>query len=715
MSEEAEKNKDIPETISPEATPENCWKKIEGIFLDDSMLRVAFASLEIASEDARVLSDTIGKILLKISASVQATRKWNAVQIPINWGHRVQLSLTPDGLRKPIELTVDMGEGKIGIESRLLGKSASSVDSKISFNVQKLMPNHPLYFSAGRNLVANVIVQKVFEPPFRLARVPSTDKPEELKSSLLKSLRTIPFSDASEFSLKLKEANLQGQSGSKLLQATRQFLDRHASVPGLVRRVIAEFLNQAGKVDAERELDFVRRTYGIFTDSDTHYDSPQYKNIVKQCMDDIVRDTLRKVMRQFQAQQDAIHNDIRSFSGLMQENKRLENMLLQFEQNKKKGVGQEILQRDRHEINQVMKRIRRIQFRQQTDMGVILMHEMYLSTLQNMSEIKELIDEQSEKFKEIKSLIRANHVTMSSDIDKFTRKLGVHASQLLVQHAIYKDVEPALDKIQSLDDLGNYNREEVQGVLGLLPTLSKKLGDKDFDSTTLLKATLQTKVPEKERKAFDNFLENNDEPANHNVQRLTSQMSSFFRAADAGSSIDDICKVLEAEAFRMKFVVQFAMENQKMTTDFKNHMVYYQKVYIEPFMELVSKEDPERAAEIEDALDRTKNALKSQMTLKYSVADEKAMLSMFRVVGNQLAKDDLFTTNVFQRQVRSFINFMTGQKKKISADLVKRILTTYTVFMMACSRLANLAKSDTGRLSIEDLARIRSAASSLVK
>ena len=108
------------------------------------------------------------------------------------------------------------------------------------------------------------------------------------------------------------------------------------------------------------------------------------------------------------------------------------------------------------------------------------------------------------------------------------------------------------------------------------------------------------------------------------------------------------------------------------------------------------------------------NTMKVQMNLSYSGIEEKALLSMFRHINGQLQHKNLFSASVFTRQVKQFMNHLSLFKNKISKSLMKRILETYTVYMMGCSRTKNLSRERAG-VAPSTLSFIRDSHSSLTK
>jgi len=169
---------------------------------------------------------------------------------------------------------------------------------------------------------------------------------------------------------------------------------------------------------------------------------------------------------------------------------------------------------------------------------------------------------------------------------------------------------------------------------------------------------------------------------------------------------------LETELSGLKAIIQFAMEKGKLNTDFKNHLRYFEQLFIHPYNDFLEKCNHPKAEEIDRHYCKIKNSLKVNLEIKYTPLDEKALLSMFKQIHQQLQNKNLFMAGVFTQQIKKFMFQLTHFKTKISNDLLKKILSTYTVFMMGSSRTRELSRQSTN-LSIEDLNRIKANRASL--
>ena len=306
----------------------------------------------------------------------------------------------------------------------------------------------------------------------------------------------------------------------------------------------------------------------------------------------------------------------------------------------------------------------------------------------------------------LKSLLKANHISAARDIETLTHNLGVHGQHLLIQHAIYSEVEPNLDHLVSIDSLEKYDEAKVKPLLNLIPTVRDALNGQELNSNNLLKAIFTADVPEREKNAFLHYCEENPDPRDNQTQRFSQQTEQFIQISRSTHNIDGVALFLEKELTCLKAVLRFAAEQNKLNTDFKNHMRYYEKVFIEPYLSLLSQAQHSQFEEMDRTFEKLANSLKVQMEIRYSGLEEKAMLSMFRSINSQLQNENLFAAKVFTKQVRNFMNQLTRFKTQIPPALMKKILETYTIYMMGSSRTRNLSK-EKGALSQEDLLKIK--------
>jgi hypothetical protein len=240
------------------------------------------------------------------------------------------------------------------------------------------------------------------------------------------------------------------------------------------------------------------------------------------------------------------------------------------------------------------------------------------------------------------------------------------------------------------------------------------LKGQELNSNNLLKAIYSGDVPEREKNAFLHYCSENPEPRHNQAQRFSQQTQQFIQISRTSHGIDGVAKFLEKELASLKAVLRFAAEQNKLNTDFKNHMRYYEKIFIDPYFSLLEQAQHELFEDMDRTLNKLTNILKVQMEIRYTALEEKAMLSMFRSISTQLQNENLFAAKVFTKQVRNFMNQLTRYKDQIPPVLMKKILETYTIYMMGSSRTRNLSNEKSG-LSQEELLKIKTNRDSLTQ
>jgi hypothetical protein len=693
--------------MTREFFPLESWDDINEFLEEDYGLETTNQLIENEDVKKSELCRELNKAIFQASAVTQSAAEWEAVRDAITLQHKVTISLTPAKMSKSIELGVDLGQGVIGLEPKLIGKTSSSAPMEVSFNVKKLPPHHSLYSFSGRNLKATIKILKVMKPPFDLPELTDSSDNESFSLKLQYMLRHIPFNSAKDFAKSLSNQTIQLNLGKKIKTIIVHFLEQYSEIPKKFKSTTHKQIIEIGSsFDPEMELSFLESIHTVFEDQKNRYQPQTFIKYINNLFDERYEMILENILKQVKIQQTDIHENFKQFRLLENENQRFEALSEEYSKNKSKGAGEEVLRRQKQDLVKVEREIIRKKRKYETSKGIILMQEMYINVLEKNPIFDYAFKKMGVRLQDIKSQMQANHISIKKDLEKMAKSLGVHAKHLLIQHAIYSETEPDLEQIISLEDLSKYSQEDIEGVLNLVPSLKESLGDKEVNATTLLQQTLKTDIPVHEKNAFKNYVEQNPSPRNNVTQRFSQQLEQYLEVKKIGNGVDAIKVFLQKEIVILKAVIRFASEQNKLSTDFKSHLKFYEKLFIDPFMGLVEDANDPELDELESNYIRISNALKIQLNLKYNVAEEKALLSTFKQINSQLSNDNLFNVNIFSQQIRSFMTSLTKHKDKISGPLMKKVLATYTVFLMGSSRTKNLAKKATGDSHI-DLQKIK--------
>ncbi|MBF0197001.1 MAG: hypothetical protein HQL32_04795 [Planctomycetes bacterium] len=698
--------------MSKEFFPRECWDELSSFFLSDHGLGQPLEDLDSLKEDPDKLASQYNAVLQKASGVVQSKSAWHPVRETVAWHHQVEIHLTPNGATKSVNLKVDMSLAETGVEDKLIGKSAQTVPFKTSFNVKKLNPSHSLFFTSGKNFSGTIAIKKVLGPPFKLPIMKAGATMKSFKVNLLHFLRSLPFHLADDYLAVLNKNKLEG-SLRKLQMSTNDFLTGHGSAIQFMNRTVKDMIHSMGKnYDPELEMAFYQDLYAAFCDQQNQFEPHIYMSHIAALFDQKFKDILNDILKQLSRQQKSINKTLGDYGEVENEKQRFFALKKDLEAQKSKGAGDEILRRGKQDLAKISKRINKMIRKYESSKGIILMQELYLSTLEKSSHLKNAIGLIDKELQEFKTLLQANHISIARDMEKLTKSLGVHSHHLLVQHAIYSETEPDLSKIVLIDQLSTFDNQEVAPILALIPSLSSKLQGDKINSNQILQATLNTKISEGEKKAFHQYVNNHPDPRNNAVSRFTQQLDSFIEISSAGQGLAPIVEFLSSELKTIKSVVSFAASQNKCNTDFKNHLQYYMKLFMEPYMNLLESSNHESAEEMDRAYDKVSNSIKIQLELKYTYAQERALLAMFRHINSQLQNENLFAAKVFSKQIKNFIGLLAKHKKFISQDLMKKVLETYTVFMMGCSRTRTLSQ-ESSSISRVDISSIRDHSSTL--
>ena len=700
--------------IMKEFYPLDNWQALEEIILHQSEFSDCESSGKTLSEDElKALNTEVNRMLLKASAALQANSEWIPARESITQQHRVEVSLTPTGMTRPITFTVDMSNPEAGFEDKILGKSTQSVPSKFSFIVGKVNSKHALYNFAGKQLGCTLAIQNVFKPPFKMNSIGTASTLKEWQKALLENLREIPFKLCEGFAQVMGQQVPQTPLAKTVLMCIGNFLLTHSQVPkGFTSTTQKQILELGAKFDPEMELSFVESLYRVFVVNRNRYSPPTFQKNIENLFVERFDIVVNNIVSQMTQQQKEIRQRLSNFAEVEVERQRLLAMAQEMEVQKKKGAGDEVLRRARTELQKLASRIQRKIRQYESSKGIILIQELYISAIEKSEHLKSSLEKMRKEMNVLKGLLKANHISAARDIESLTHSLGVHGQHLLVQHAIYSEIEPDLNHLVSIDALVKYDDAKVRPLLNLIPTVREALVGQELNSNNLLKAIFTADVPEREKNAFLQFCEENPEPRDSQTQRFSQQTEQFIQISRASHGLEGVADFLEKELLCLKSILRFAAEQNKLNTDFKNHMRYYEKIFIEPYLSLLTQSAHAKAEDMERTLEKLSNSLKVQMEIRYSVLEEKALLSMFKSINGQLQNENLFAAKVFAKQVRNFMNQLTRFKDNIPPVLMKKILETYTIYMMGSSRTRNLSNEKAG-LSQEELQKIRANRDSL--
>jgi hypothetical protein len=693
--------------------PLDSWNKIKESFLQREGLHPFPLEAPVAPKDLAEICQVVNVILLSASSAVQKESPWISVKETISPQHRVEVTLTPTGMERGVTLQLNMGAEELGLESRLRGRSVQSVPFKTSFIVSKVNSKHPLFGYSGQSLSCSVAINNVFKPPFKLMGLSSCDSIIMLQRELLELLRSIPFDLASAFREHLQHQKCEVELALPVLESIAVFLKQHALTPAGFRESLKACLLELGRrFDLEMELSFTESIFSEYHGQRNSFHPTAFQAQIAACFENRITEILGEVIVQLTRQQKDIRLRLTNYAGLENERLRLVALTQEFEKKRRSNASEELLSKQRQGVLKVRRRIEKKIRQFESSKGIILVQELYLSSLEKNPKLSSPLAAHRKQLDELKQSLQANHISVSRDIEALTHSLGVRASHLLVQHAIYSEVEPDLSKVVSVDALHKYNPEVIGPLLKLLPTVEERLRGQDIDSNELLRVILDSELSEREKNAFYRFCDENPEPKSNEVQRFSEQTQQFLTFSGGERGVDGVVDYLQMEIGCLQVVLRFAGEQGKLNTDFKNHLKYYDQVFLSPYLNLIENMGLDAYAEINRAYRKMGNTMKVQMNLSYSGIEEKALLSMFRHINGQLQHKNLFSASVFTRQVKQFMNHLSLFKNKISKSLMKRILETYTVYMMGSSRTKNLSRERVG-VAPSTLSFIRESHSSL--
>ena len=687
--------------------PLDHWQIIEKELLDPRSLGESPLSKELSAEEMRSLCVEVNQVLSKASGKIQEGSHWLPVRESITHQHRVEILVTPNGLSRGIALKANMSLSECGLEEKLIGKSVQTVPFAVSFIVNKVGPKHPLFQFGGKQMSCKVSIQNVFKPPFKTPTLPVCENGEAFRASLLETLRSMPFHLSESFAKELRDHKATHAEGKETLRSMADFLHDFSGIPNTFKKIILDQIKDLGAIfDPELELSYTETVYRVFEKSKHQYSPPSFQANIESLFFSRFEQVMEQVVNQITQQQKDVRQRLTNFSEIESERQRLIALAQDLEAQKKKGVGDEILRRHRQDLNKLAQRIHKKIRQYESSKGIILIQELYISALEKAEHYKSALKKIDAEMKQLKSLLQANHISASRDIETLTQSLGVHAHHLLIQHAIYSEVEPDLTQVVALENVGKYELKDIELALNLLPTVKASLQGKTIDSNSLLQVFVQGDVPESEKATFVRYCEEHPDPKNPQVHRFNQQAEQFIHVSRGGKGIDGIVAFLNKELFVLKAVVRFAAEQNKLSTDFRNHLRYYDKLFMEPYLHIIESAKHSEHDDIDRTYGKILNSIKTQMDIRYSNIEEKALLCIFKQINSQLQNDNLFAANVFTKQVKNMMSQLSRYKDKIPQTLMKKILETYTIYMMGSSRTKNLSQGQSG-LSKDELERIR--------
>jgi hypothetical protein len=688
------------------------WNSVDQLLRDDVGLSLSIKELDLNADHLKEIQSELNSILQKASSSLQKDLEWTSVRETISYQHKVKFSLTPNGRNRAIECEVFMGLEEVGVEGKLLGKSVQSQPSKVSFNLKKLKPNHPLAPFSNKNFTGTMAIENVFKPPVKIPLLKGSENGSALAENILQLLRSLNYNLAKDLSVHLKNEFIEDKSLKITLRSIGDYLEHFNEFPSKFKDIIVQQIKDIGpKFDPEMELAYLQSMKAVFDEKRHHYVPEAFQIQIDALFNERFKEVLNEIIEQIQVQQNLVRERFKAFSGLDADKKRMVQLQQDVEAQKKKGASEETLRGKRLEVKKIFKKVQKVLNEYESCKGIILMQELLLSLISNDEDLADLMP--SKKLHEVKTKLQANHISASKDIEILTRNLGMHADHLLVQHAIYSEVEPDINQVVILENIGNYDKKDLGSILTIMPSLAEKFKDGDVNSTQVLQTVWNGDLPEREKQKFLQFQQSNIDPKNNVVHRFSEQLEQFIQVSDLHKGdLNSMVSHLEVEMANLKAVISFAAEKGKLNTDFKNHLRYFEQLFIYPYSDFLEKCQHEKAEEIDRQHGKIKNMLKVNLDIKYSTLEEKALLSMFKQIHQQLQNENLFMAGVFTQQIKRFLHQLTNFKTKISNDLLKKILSTYTVFMMGSSRTRQLSKQSK-TLSNEDLDRIKQNRASL--
>jgi len=701
--------------MSKEFFPLKNWDAVDELLQDDAGLKLMIKDMEVNGIDLKSIRSQLNMLLQKAASSLQQNAEWVSVRETVTYQHKVKLNLTPAGRNRAIEVDVLMGLDEIGIESKLIGKSVQSQPSKVSFNLKKISPNHPLASFSNKNFNGVLAIQNVFRPPIKLPLLKEGDSDKSFGNELLELLRSLSFSLAKDICEELRPIAPEDKALKFILRSIGDYLDYFSSLPDKFQSKEIEQIKAIGiKFDPEMELAYMQSMHQVYLDKKQFYMPEAFQNHIETLFKERYKIILKEIVEQIHEQQNKIQQRFKNYANLEVNKKRMVQLKTEVDQQKKKGASEESLRSKKQELKKLFKGIQTVMNQYESSKGIILMHELLLSNLNNDEELTNLLP--AKKLDEVKTKLQANHISAARDIETLTRNLGMHADHLLVQHAIYSETEPDISQVVVLESIGNYDTKQLDSILSFMPSLKNKFKDGDINATALLQTVWNGEIPDREKEHFIQFQQSNTDPKNNIAHRFSEQLEQFIQVSDVHKGdLDSMVSHLEQELANLKAVIQFAMEKNKLNTDFKNHLRYFEQLFIDPYTSFLEQCQHESAEDIERHHSKLRNMLKVSLDIKYTAPEEKALLSMFKQVHQSLQNKNLFLAGVFTQQIKKFMHHLTSFKTKISGDLLKKILSTYTVFMMGSSRTKNLSKQASSGISNDDVAKIKANRDSLTQ
>lgn len=677
--------------------------------MDSSIVELSVNSMTGQSPHCTAAAFALEEVLCKAATATIKSVPWRVTTQPAGLGHKVQVNFLIQGMKKEISMEGEPGKIVVGFETHLMGHKASNRAQTIDFIVQKLPVSHPLSPFAGKHVSGQLLIKKVMVPPMPMPELDGIHQSDALKLALLHLMRELPLALCPTFATHLQtEVRAAPSDIRNGLEQYILALNEHSQLQKKLLQLITTQLDEIGAPrDPETEMAFLRAMLKELELNQHRIEPPLFCKHIASTLQSMLKHNLESVIKQIHTQQNAIRRDVREYHDLDQDKSQLQSLQQEFEEQRKRGASKEVLRRTRIEIDKLESKMRRVALRFQTNLGVILMQEMLMDGLKRDVEMQLPLRALDAELEEMTLLIKENYRSVNRELVGLGKKLGEGGKRMLLQTALLGDRETDPAHTTDLESIGVYDTKNVAPLMILLPSLAKKLGKGGFTANELLTATMESDITSDEKKVFNDYVEKNPHPRNHEMHRMTSQLSNFIELIEDGSGINLVHTHFEKEMEMLKVVVALALEQNKLNTDFKNHLSYYLKLFLEPLWDLLKKNNHESFRELNISWDRLRNNLAVTFKLRYTTVEESTLLATFRYIAAQLQNEELFHANEFQRQLQAFLEMIKHHRRAVSTDLLRKILATYTIFMMGCSRTRKLATNSSGRLSRIDVDAIR--------
>lgn len=688
--------------------PLNYWDTVENLLLDPAPLQEHFTVFDTLRKRDTERYREFYAVLDKAGSETCRSCTWQEVDDPINSEHRVRVLFRLDAPSRKLEFSLDISRGQIGIEKVITGMTTGSPPFSTTFTPIKLPPKHPLYFTSDKEVRGRVAILKVLRPPLKWPDYNEARALGEPKSFLLAHLRCIPFNLLTPFLEALgKFRSALSQDLIPCVDAFSAMLRYQTELPQHVAKLVSQQLDGISKRrDHETELAFWLSLYQRFKAREDHLFQPSYFANIDTLLKQMLSEALKGVLALLDRQQKEIQLSLHSHKQVEQDKERLRSMRTEIDQLKKRDASPEVQLRARQDFSKLAEKVKQILRSFQVHLGILLIQELYLGRIQEIPELQPSLETLQREIHGLTRSMAANHKSAVRELQQLCKRLGKHGERLLLQGTILSDIDDAGEPI-GLDQVGVFDSKNLGSVLVLAPSLTLHLNPDHFTSTELLRSVIDHPLDVEEQQRLSEYMRRNPRPRNRETYRFISQLDNFVALSKKGRGHDLIFGYLKRELDRLKSIIDSAVQQNKLNTDFKNHVAYYLKLYVDPHHDFLKSLNYPGLSALEVPYQRMRNSLNANFKIQYSSEEEKSLMTMFRHIFVQLQNRDLFTIDEFSKQLSSFLTLLKGHRGIISTDLTKRILTSYTVFMMGCSRTMNLSREGGGSLTQNLIDEIR--------